>query len=48
MNDGTRTRGHQGHNLELYQLSYVHHRRRPRPPGATGLRPVQPGPTAGI
>ena len=26
MNDGTRTRGHQGHNLELYQLSYVHHR----------------------
>ena len=26
VNDGTRTRDRQGHNLELYQLSYVHHR----------------------
>ncbi len=26
MKDGTRTRDHQGHNLELYQLSYLHHR----------------------
>jgi hypothetical protein len=24
--DGTRTRGRQGHNLELYHLSYLHHR----------------------
>ena len=24
MNDGTRTRDDQGHNLALYQLSYVH------------------------
>ena len=25
MRDGIRTRGRQGHNLELYQLSYPHH-----------------------
>jgi hypothetical protein len=25
VNDGTRTRDRQGHNLELYHLSYVHH-----------------------
>jgi hypothetical protein len=24
--DGIRTRDRQGHNLELYQLSYLHHR----------------------
>ena len=26
MKDGTRTRDRQGHNLELYHLSYLHHR----------------------
>ncbi len=26
MKDGIRTRDRQGHNLELYQLSYLHHR----------------------
>ncbi len=25
MSDGARTRGHKGHNLVLYQLSYAHH-----------------------
>ena len=25
VSDGARTRGHKGHNLVLYQLSYAHH-----------------------
>ncbi len=41
VNDGTRTRDRQGHNLELYQLSYVHHA--PQPPDTkrpAGRRPA--------
>lgn len=28
VNEGARTLGHQGHNLVLYQLSYIHRKRK--------------------